>query len=80
MENFYQNLTKKNCCLYDFRQNDLKNGGEGAPLTPIFHSLIKNKYQRGVICQLIFLNIGGITNFTYLGKSFDTGKKTIKNC
>ena len=69
-------LTKKKV-VYDFRQNDLKNGGEGAPLTPIFHSLIANKYQ--LIPPNIFLNIGGITNFTYLGKSFDTGKKTIKN-
>ena len=69
-------LTKKKV-VYDFRQNDLKNGGEGAPLTPIFHSLIANKYQ--LIPPNIFLNIGGITNFTYLGKSFDKGKKTIKN-
>jgi len=29
-------LTKKTV-IYDFRQNDLKNGGHGAPLTPIFH-------------------------------------------
>ena len=26
--------------VYNFRQNDLRNGGEGAPLTPIFHKLI----------------------------------------
>ena len=35
-------LTKKKV-VYDFRQNDLKNGGEGAPLTPIFHQLIIEK-------------------------------------
>ena len=23
--------------VYDFRQNDIKNGGEGAPLSPIYH-------------------------------------------
>ena len=28
-------LTKKTV-IYNFRQNDIKNGGEGAPLTPIF--------------------------------------------
>ena len=33
-------LTKKSV-IYDFRQNDLKNGGHGAPLTPIFHKLLK---------------------------------------
>ena len=35
-------LTKKKV-VYDFRQNDLENGGEGAPLTPIFHKLIIEK-------------------------------------
>ena len=39
MVNCYHNLTKKNI-VYNFRQNDIKNGGEGAPLTPIFHQLI----------------------------------------
>ena len=33
-------LTKKTV-VYNFRQNDLKNGGHGAPLTPIFHNLLK---------------------------------------
>ena len=33
------NLTKKKV-VYDFRQNDLKNGGTGAPLAPINHKLI----------------------------------------
>ena len=32
-------LTKKKV-VYDFRQNDLKNGGQGAPLTPIFHKML----------------------------------------
>ena len=32
-------ITKKKV-VYDFRQNDLKNGGNGAPLVPIFHQLI----------------------------------------
>ena len=31
-------LTQKTV-IYDFRQNDLKNGGHGAPLTPVFHKL-----------------------------------------
>ena len=38
-------LTKKKV-VYNFRQNDLKNGGQGAPLTPIFHNLIANKYLK----------------------------------
>ena len=36
------NLTKKKV-VYDFRQNDIKNGGQGAPLTPIFHKLLAKK-------------------------------------
>ena len=35
-------ITKKTV-VYDFRQNDLKNGGEGAPLTPIFHKMLAKK-------------------------------------
>ena len=26
--------------VYDFRQNDIKNGGEGAPLAPIYHKAL----------------------------------------
>ena len=53
-------LTKKNV-IYDFRQNDLKNGGHGAPLTPIFHKLIKKNFN---IKDVVFINIGGIVNIT----------------
>jgi len=53
-------LTKKKV-VYDFRQNDLKNGGEGAPLTPIFHQMLQKKFN---INQVSFFNIGGILNRT----------------
>ena len=32
-------MTKK-LVVYEFRQNDIKNGGEGAPLASIYHKLI----------------------------------------
>ena len=54
-------LTKKTV-IYDFRQNDLKYGGRGAPLTPIFHKLIVEKY--GIDLPLTILNLGGIANIT----------------
>ena len=38
-------LTKKKV-VYDFRQNDLKNGGQGAPLAPIFHNVMANKISK----------------------------------
>ena len=56
-------LTKKKV-VYDFRQNDLKNNGNGAPLTPIFHKLLKRKFK--IKKNVYFLNIGGITNYTYI--------------
>ena len=54
-------LTKKKV-VYDFRQNDLKNGGRGAPLAPVFHAaLVKNKK---IPVPVTIWNIGGITNHT----------------
>ena len=55
-------LTNKTV-IYNFRKNDLKNGGHGAPLTPIFHKLLKTKFK---IKEVTFVNIGGITNITTL--------------
>ena len=46
--NLLSQLVKKKV-VYDFRQEDLLNNGQGAPLTPIFHNLLSNninkKYQ-----------------------------------
>ena len=54
-------LAKKNSC-FNFRKNDIKNGGEGAPLSPIFHQyLVKSKKLKLPAC---ILNIGGISNLT----------------
>ncbi len=61
--NLLSQLTKKKI-VYNFRKQDIINGGEGAPLSPIFHKyLIKSKkinFPAGV------LNIGGISNLTVL--------------
>ena len=56
-------LTKKKI-IFNFRQNDIKNGGEGAPLTPIFHQLIATKYKLDL--PTCILNIGGISNITII--------------
>ena len=66
MANFYQNLQKKKV-VYNFRQNDLRNGGEGAPLTPIFHKLIVK--QNKIDLPVCILNIGGISNVTAIETS-----------
>ena len=59
-------LTKKKV-VYNFRQNDLENGGQGAPLTPIFHNVLANKINKkfNLGFPLNFLNIGGISNITF---------------
>ncbi len=63
--NLLSQLLKKKV-VYDFRQKDIENGGQGAPLTPIFHYLLSNiineKFKTGF--PIGFINIGGITNLT----------------
>ena len=63
--NLLSRLTKRTV-VYDFRQNDIKNGGEGAPLTPIFHKLLVEKFKTEI--PIVVLNIGGIANVTVLKK------------
>ena len=72
---FLSKLTKLNV-VNNFRKNDIENKGQGAPLVPIFHKLIQTKLKLKV--PLVFVNIGGISNLTYIGKkkeivSLDTG-------
>ena len=52
--------------ISNFRANDIKNGGEGAPLTPVYHKLLSKKLN--INKPLLILNIGGITNYTYCFK------------
>ena len=59
--NLLSQLTKK-IVINNFRQNDIKNGGEGAPLAPIFHRLIVK--QKKLDLPVCILNIGGIANVT----------------
>ena len=58
----------KKIVVNNFRRNDLNHGGQGAPLTPIFHNLIskiiKNKFE--LEYPLSIINIGGITNVTQI--------------
>tara|TARA_Y100000591_G_scaffold106578_1_gene90723 strand:- start:351 stop:1463 length:1113 start_codon:yes stop_codon:yes gene_type:complete len=61
-----------------FRQNDLDHGGQGAPLTPIFHFLISgilnSKYNLDF--PITIMNIGGITNLTQI-KSNNSDKQDL---
>jgi len=75
--NLLSNLLKKKV-IYNFRENDLINGGQGAPLTPIFHQVLANQNQ--INLPICILNIGGIANLTIVSsrdfndlKSYDIG-------
>ena len=66
--------------IYDFRQEDLKNNGQGAPLTPIFHNLlsknINKKYQ--IEFPICFINIGGISNITKIIKKDEKVEENLE--
>ncbi|MGB7432704.1 MAG: anhydro-N-acetylmuramic acid kinase [Ahrensia sp.] len=47
--------------VYDMRANDMANGGQGAPLVPVFHQAIAPDNQ-----TVAFVNIGGIANVTFV--------------
>ena len=72
-------LVKRNV-ICDFRQADLENDGQGAPLTPIYHNLlarnINDEYKTGF--PISILNIGGISNITNLIKNDHIIEKNLK--
>ncbi|MDA8869831.1 anhydro-N-acetylmuramic acid kinase [Rhizobiaceae bacterium] len=61
--------------VHDMRATDMTVGGQGAPLVPVFHrALAKRLPERPVA----FVNIGGISNVTWVGEvgppvAFDCG-------
>ncbi len=71
-------LTNKDV-VYNFRQNDIKNGGEGAPLSPIYHlALIKSLFNENKVkIPISILNIGGIANITKIEKDFNISSRDI---
>ena len=63
----------KKIVVNNFRKNDLNHGGQGAPLTPIFHYLISKiiKKKFNIDFPLSIINIGGITNVTQIKNTFN---------
>jgi len=60
----------------DFRTADVKAGGQGAPLLPLYHRALASKLPKPVAV----VNIGGVANLTWIGgesyddlMAFDTG-------
>ena len=61
----YKNL-KNTKIIFNFRENDILNGGQGAPLTPIYHKALMKHLK--IVDPRLIVNIGGITNVTYLNR------------
>src|ERR1700761_6893801 len=62
----------------DFRSADVKAGGQGAPLVPLYHAVLaRNSKKAKLEPPLVFVNIGGVANVTYINGdevlAFDTG-------
>ena len=60
----------------DFRSADIKSGGQGAPLTPLFHAVLVR--LENLSLPVAIVNIGGVANVTWIGEknhimAFDTG-------
>ncbi|MFQ5984065.1 MAG: anhydro-N-acetylmuramic acid kinase [Alphaproteobacteria bacterium] len=60
--------------MCDFRHRDMAAGGQGAPLTPIYHRALAAGLER----PLVVLNLGGVANVTWIGgggtlMAFDCG-------
>lgn len=61
--------------VYDFRSNDVKNGGQGAPLLPLYHQALAR--QAKLDFPVCVLNLGGVGNITWIDRdrvlACDTG-------
>lgn len=63
--------------VYDMRAQDMRHGGQGAPLVPAYHAALASGLLEveGPVC---FVNIGGISNLTAISadgtiRAFDSG-------
>ena len=62
--------------VYNFRTADVEAGGQGAPLSAIYHAALLKKIGAGA--ETAVLNLGGVANITWQGEggelvAFDTG-------
>lgn len=60
---------------FDFRSSDVAAGGQGAPLSPVYHAALLRGV--GAAAETAVLNLGGVANISWAGKAglvgFDTG-------
>ncbi|MCP5372482.1 MAG: anhydro-N-acetylmuramic acid kinase [Hyphomicrobiales bacterium] len=53
----------------DFRADDVRAGGEGAPFAPLYHAALARDLEK----PLAVLNLGGVGNVTWIGPGKDGG-------
>lgn len=78
--NLMSSITKTTV-VTDFRLNDILNGGQGAPLAPMYHRVLASMKD---VIPIAFVNCGGISNISFikgLGDDdfigFDTGAGNV---
>ena len=47
--------------ISNFRENDIKNGGQGAPIGSYYHKFLLKEFNK----KAAIINLGGISNITY---------------
>lgn len=57
----------------DFRRRDVAAGGQGAPLVPLYHAAL----SKSVELPVVILNLGGIANVTWVGRSEAGGNELL---
>ena len=57
-------FSKRTTDVTGFREDDLRSGGEGAPLAPFYHFALAKHIAADA--PLAFLNIGGVANVTWV--------------
>ncbi len=65
--------------VWDMRANDMLHGGQGAPLVPAYHAALAHALApETAVFPVCFVNIGGISNITFVAQdgdpiAFDSG-------
>ncbi len=64
--------------VYDMRAEDMRHGGQGAPLIPVYHRALAAGLDPALPRPVVFVNIGGISNLTFIAEdgtltAFDSG-------
>ncbi len=63
--------------VFDFRSDDLMNGGEAAPLAPVHHQHLAELLRRRGQFPIAFCNAGNTGNFTAISTVKDSGDLSV---